>query len=82
MDRILVQIAAALACLCFLFAGNSGCSQNGANTNGEEGRVEKLTDRTAAAAATKIRTPLDKARKAAAQGEERAGAMERAVRQQ
>jgi hypothetical protein len=44
--------------------------------------VEKLTDRAAATAVKKIRTPLDKARTAADLGEERAEEMDRAVRQQ
>jgi hypothetical protein len=82
MRRIVLKASALLACFCLLFFLAAGCSQNSDGEDGEKGGVEKLTDRAAATAVKKIRTPLDKARTAADLGEERAEEMDRAVRQQ
>ena len=82
MVRFLLKNVAPHVLLCFFFTVIAGCSQNDGGTQGEGGSADKLTDRAAETAVTKIRTPLDKAREAAGQGEERAEEMERAVRQQ
>ena len=82
MVRRLAKAFAPFACLCFLCAAVAGCSQNDAGEAEKKGSVEKLTDRAATEAVTRIRTPLDKAREAANSGEERAEEMDRAVRSQ
>ena len=69
-----------------LFWGSTGlfaCSnRNDAESEAQKGVIEQMTDKAAQKAINHIRTPLDKARSAADQEQDRLNAMDESVKEQ
>jgi hypothetical protein len=78
MKRLLMYLAMALVVFSVGFAA---CSKK-EEGEPEKGRIEKMTDEVAHTAVKKIRTPMDQARSARAKEEDRARAMDEALKDQ
>ena len=72
----------ASATLTLLLVLSVSCSKNDEQQQEEKGRVEKMTDKAAETAVTKIRTPMDKARATQNMGDDRLEEMDKVLEKQ
>lgn len=79
MKRVLTCLTMALVVFSI---GLSACSKKEEEEEPEKGRIEKMTDEVAHTVVKKIKTPIDQAHSARAVEEERAKAMDEALKDQ